>query len=627
MARSEPAGSDSIAAAQELPPPSPLTDGFLAVFTVWTMLCNATALGGGGLRVLVSAAAGTLILAMIWALIRRRRIAGTGPNRLAPRTEDSPAVRRAFAVIVVSAVALTLIAHRPDLDDATFVNWAVTAADDPGAPLYQLDRKTSIPGVREVLPVRRAQSLEMLAAAIAWATGGEAITPMHLVFPPVAALLICLAHREILRLLAPRVWILGLAVAVVFLFLDGGLHRTWGNFAFVRLHQGKSILLTAMVPLVMASALRFMARPCGWSWLRLAAAQIASVGLSANGLWLAPAVAGLSLVSTATALRQGGRTTLIRLMAGASASVYLVFLGVYFRLRFEFPEHLTAVPGDGTALLKTSLGAVMTPGGFGWLTAALVLLAAVSGNSRSSVVFTRAYILLWALIFANPWIAPWIAANVTGTEVHWRVFWALPVAVFVALGAIAPLSTNGWIRSATWARAVTALLATSLLATGWGGHVLRPDNHTRIGWPGLKTDPEFATARRLRDLLGPETVMLGPNNVTAWVVTLRRHPIPLLARTYHGRLHGDEGARRRALKEHISGGPRLPGRDRALVSGLERHRVEAVCLPASARRASEDREVLIAAGFRRIETIHTLEVWIRDGTDPEALNVAEAAER
>jgi hypothetical protein len=228
-------------------------------------------------------------------------------------------------------------------------------------------------------------------------------------------------------------------------------------------------------------------------------------------------------------------------MAGASASVYLVFLGVYFRLRFEFPEHLTAVPGDGTALLKTSLGAVMTPGGFGWLTAALVLLAAVSGNSRSSVVFTRAYILLWALIFANPWIAPWIAANVTGTEVHWRVFWALPVAVFVALGAIAPLSTNGWIRSATWARAVTALLATSLLATGWGGHVLRPDNHTRIGWPGLKTDPEFATARRLRDLLGPETVMLGPNNVTAWVVTLRRHPIPLLARTYHGRLHGDEG--------------------------------------------------------------------------------------
>ena len=98
-------------------------------------------------------------------------------------------------------------------------------------------------------------------------------------------------------------------------------------------------------------------------------------------------------------------------------------------------------------------------------------------------------------------------------------------------------------RRATWARAVTALLATSLLATGWGGHVLRPDNHTRIGWPGLKTDPEFAAARRLRDLLGPETVMLGPNNVTAWGVTLRRHPIPLLARPYHGRLHGDEGAR------------------------------------------------------------------------------------
>lgn len=601
-----------------MPPTSPLTDGFLWFFAPWTILCNAVALGGGGLRFLVWAAAGTGLLAAGCALIRRQSLAAAPPgqpHRRAVGTGDTQAVRRAFALLVIASVAATLLAHRPDHDDAAFLNWAVTAADCPDLPLYQPNRTTSIPGARELLPVRRAQSIEMLAAATAWLGGVEPITLMHLVFPPLGALLLCLAHRELMRLLAPRVWLLGVGLAIAFLLLDGGTHHSWGNFAMVRLHQGKSVLVSALVPLVMAAAVRFMRRPEARSWLRLGAVQIAAIGMSANGLWLAPAVAGLSLVAAGVAGRNGFRAAATRVVAGVSASAYPLVLAACFRSFWDFPGHLTTVSTEGLALLASGLSGVVGQAAFGVATAGLVLLAAVWGAGRSSASFTRTYLVCWALLFANPWTAPWIAANVTGAEVHWRVFWALPVPVFVALGALAPVSAPPWMRHPFRARALSAVLAATMVATGWSGHVLRPDNHTRLTWPGLKTDPEFAVARRLRDLLGPDVVLLGPTRVTAWVVTLRHHPIPLLARAYHGRLHGDEGAHRRAVKQHISGGPRLSGGLGAFAHALELYRVDAVCLPLRARRASDDRSVLVSEGFRKIETFREFEFWVRD--DPE----------
>ena len=61
-----------------------------------------------------------------------------------------------------------------------------------------------------------------------------------------------------------------------------------------RLHQGKAVLVTLLVPLVAAYGIELARRPSLASGLRLAAAQIAAVGASATGLWLAPAVAGLA---------------------------------------------------------------------------------------------------------------------------------------------------------------------------------------------------------------------------------------------------------------------------------------------------------------------------------------------
>src|SRR6185369_3247695 len=94
----------------------------------------------------------------------------------------------------------------------------------------------------------------------------------------------------------------------------------YGNFAFVRLWQGKSIVLSVFMPLVYENALRFAARPGRRDWMMLMAAQIAAVGVSSSALWLAPVGAAVALCC---AVRPSWRGIGVVLL-GMLASVYVL---------------------------------------------------------------------------------------------------------------------------------------------------------------------------------------------------------------------------------------------------------------------------------------------------------------
>jgi len=50
---------------------------------------------------------------------------------------------------------------------------------------------------------------------------------------------------------------LALIILVVLLVILGETHHSYGNFAFVRMHQGKAVLVTLMVPLIFFYAWSF----------------------------------------------------------------------------------------------------------------------------------------------------------------------------------------------------------------------------------------------------------------------------------------------------------------------------------------------------------------------------------
>ena len=479
-----------------------LLDAFVLAFGVWTLICHGVVFGGGSLRhVLWGAGLATVaavVVAVAW--VRRCRAKGAGPEALgASGPEAGPALsaltqrrrwvvgagvlllllalvswraaaiwaaslvvlvflfvdppqdhcaRRcsasrgtsvALAVLCLVGVVFTLSAVRFDLDDAFYVNLAVAAADQPGAPLMAYDTLHGVAGMPLLLPVYRAHSYELLVGAVASVLGTEPRPLVFVVFPAIAAVLLTLAQGRLCRALLPNRWIWALAVIVAILVCSGGAHRSYGDFAFARLQQGKAILVSVCVPLVVVYALEFMHAPSVWRWLRLCLIQCVAIGVSSTGLWLAPLVAGVVLASRAISL-----PSLRRALTGLTASAYVVAVGLSMRSEVIAIRALRGI-GQGTSdaapqtfgeffaggerLLGEAYGQVFHSGATG--PALLVALLVLAGLSRSPqlrrlvLAFAVAFLAFWCPLTAH-WIKQHLVPNYS------RVFRILPAPYIVA---------------------------------------------------------------------------------------------------------------------------------------------------------------------------------------------------
>jgi len=230
----------------------------------------------------------------------------------------------ALALLAALCVLYTLAAHRPDADDAFYVNLAVGAVDRPDLPLLAIDTLHGRDDLPIHLSVYRLHSYELLCGAVALLTGIPAIYVFHWIAASAAAALIPLSHAALFRLLLPRLWLAATAVLVIVLASVGETHRWYGNFAFVRIWQGKGILLFVFLPLICVQAIRFAMHPSPRGWLLLAAAQVSALGCSANAIWAAP---GAAFTGMACVLRPR-RGDLRRLAVGATASLYVLAAGL-----------------------------------------------------------------------------------------------------------------------------------------------------------------------------------------------------------------------------------------------------------------------------------------------------------
>ena len=164
-------------------------------------------------------------------------------------------------LLAAACVVVTLISHRPDADDAFYVNVAVAMVDAPGRALLSKDTMHGVSGLPLPLPVYRVHSYELLNGALAYLTGIPAIYSFHWLSAAFAALLVPLAHARSSGSSPRSRWLATVATLVFILIAAGETHRWYGNFAFVRMWQGKAIFLVVFMPLVYAYALRFAVRP------------------------------------------------------------------------------------------------------------------------------------------------------------------------------------------------------------------------------------------------------------------------------------------------------------------------------------------------------------------------------
>ncbi len=658
-------------------------------FALWTLACHAVVLLGGSLAQAMAGFAVAALAACAWWLRHRRHPAVRPATGTLPEPPEAPGAKRqrwlqagllvvagsgavalardalaawwwGVGVLGVALVAfvlrerprpalaargrgleaalwglalgcagLALAAHRPDLDDAFYLNLAVAAADDVGAPLLAFDTLHGVAGLPVHLPVYRLHSYEVWNAALSVLTGLPVVACFHFVSAALGAALVPLALARLARPLTPRHWLATVAATLFVLLAAGDLHRWYGNFALVRIWQGKGLLLFVFLPLVQAYAIDLAQRPSAGGFLRLAAAQIAALGCTATGLWAAPAAA----LSAAACAVPVSRVGLVRLGLVLLSSTYLLLVGGGLRAAMLADEGLgwvaertpemdfaraqvEGLEADARGLdLEAALDLVL--GGSRLRTAAWVSLVVAWAFCPPGLARRYAVVVPLAVLLAlfDPYLADLVTGNLTGAS-FWRTLWLLPVPLLMALVLTAPLRApfgSLWLRGGG---VVAACLAFALAVPEMSS--LSRRNGVVLGWPKLKVPPEtYRWAGLLTERAGPGSVVAAPADVAPWLATFHARVYPLVVRphylsTYAGEL-GDENTRLRLFTVDFVGG-RSDGPDAARLFplALERLGVQAVLLRQSAA-APTARAALRSSGFRIDLKTLDHEIWLREG--------------
>lgn len=505
--------------------------------------------------------------------------------------------------------AYALVAHRPDADDSFYINMAVGALDRPDLPLLAVD---TLHG-RDDLPIHfssyRLHSLELAAAALARLTGIAPIQALHYAVAAGAALLVPLCHAVLFRLLTPRTWLFSVAALVFVLVSAGETHRWYGNFAFVRMWQGKGVFLFVFMPLVYAYAVRFALAPSWRDGVLLGAAQIAAIGCSSSAVWVAPTGAFMAMCSV---LRPSWRD-LRRFGLGALASVYVLVIGL--ALKRDMVAHAPTLKRryEEGEQLSDAFARALGEGDLQIVGIAAFLTAWACCTRGLGQRFAIAIPLAVTVVLLNPYADAWVRANVTGPS-YWRALWALPIPLLLALVLTAPLQWNGvrWRRAAGRVAAVTlaAVFAITVPAyPGWS-----PQNGVELALPHLKVDAAaYRWAAKLNQLAPGQTVV-APTGVSTWIPTFRDHAFPLVVRNYlrvnRARVGEVAFHERLVMTRYVGGDVIDPQAPAIFERGLETWNVKAVCLRNS-DQAGTARQILRRTGFRRAVQGLGVEIWVR----------------
>ena len=408
----------------------------------------------------------TVVLLLVTAFLFLRQT--SVPRKPAPSfsaPEKSPYLTGAALVI---AVTYTLVSHRTDADDAVYLFFGLLPLDQPSSainlfPMYD--------GGRMLV------TFPAIEAVVSYWTGINFLQVRYIIIPLLAAILCVLAYFGLFRRIsAGHAGILTL-ITVIILVLWGDVHRSPGNFAFVRLFQGKAMFYSVVCPYLVSSAIGVLTRRPG-SNLRLAMACVSGIGLTQSAIVIIPVFfTGLIFAAWLIYRESAIRAPSLPFLAGLAVLILLSAVVVAYwggipvskRPVLSLNQALDIVFGDG---LRGPLGIASI--------ALLPLLA--QDRTRYKAVITVIIALL--LIALNPVVV--LLAGQIVWSLTWRLQWLLLPAATAATGIFlaAHLISRG--------KPPLRLLLCALGIAGFaalGPTTFSTSNGNRLGIPQIKPPP------------------------------------------------------------------------------------------------------------------------------------------
>lgn len=407
-----------------------------------------------------------------------------------------PAEISALAGLCALAALATALLHRPGGDDAYYLNAILAHLEHPDLPMLSFDGMHGDPTVPINQVSHRPQVYEITLAWVSHWTGVSGRILYWVVFPPVWAALIPLSNALLARRIAPRAAVVQAALVCVLLLLWGDGHRAFGNYAFVRIYQGKGLLISVVVPLVIWCALRFSRTPSIRTWALLLCAQVMGVGASSSGLVVLPVCAGIALLACV-------RRPWELFVAAVGVTASTPILAVLVRVQTELWSDPLGEEGHVRAW-TTLLGEHRA-----WLVLGLFFAGPVlawGAGLPGRALWLR--LVGWSVVLVlNP-----VSSRFAGTIAalfSYRLTWAVPVPTLIALTLAVGCTLRG--RTGHVGRAVCAVLLVVFALRGdrtWDD----PDLFVALGEDRVLRKPE-AAAREVLARTGPNDLVLAPYRV------------------------------------------------------------------------------------------------------------------
>jgi len=245
----------------------------------------------------------------------------------------------------------------------------------------------------------------------------------------------------------------------------GETHIAYGNRVFVRLFQGKSLIIALTTPFTVLVGLVLANRPFYSVAGVLALANICAIGVSSSGLIMT------IFTSITVFFLWIGKDLKIMIRAWifiATAMIYPMLLAAW--LKFENKSSIS-MSEIGTHLpINASLGLDVRE--------SILMIGLLFGFSLFILSRNRSYILIIVTIFTiilNPWFSE-VVSFVTSRNMSWRLAWAAPLPILLSTALVAglgvgmqkrPLSVKSCIVFSGMKIALLALLLAFVFSYKW----------------------------------------------------------------------------------------------------------------------------------------------------------------
>ncbi|MBF0436251.1 MAG: hypothetical protein HQL77_12875 [Magnetococcales bacterium] len=365
----------------------------------------------------------SLFLGTLW--FQNLREAPSPPQPIQPG--ETSKHRLVFLLLALLVILITLYGHRDDIDDRIFLSFASWSVDFPEQPLLSHNGMLFGPHQPMLTEAYRLSTYELFYSLPAFLWNAEPIFFAHVVLPPFFAFLIVVVNTLLAARLFPRYWLHIVILAMFFLLVLGGEVRGGHSaFAFVMLQYGKTILIAIIMPLLILLTMEYMHHPRPQSWVQLALAQVAALGFSSSGLFMAPT----AVMITALAMWRADRKSTLALITTLPSSAYL--LGIGFHVKSKMVPLMQGYLADPFSIAN-NFGKAFGDGPHMWL----ALLALIGGwslvPSPAGWRFFLGFSFFFMLLIFNPFTQPFVMQHFTGTSLYWRLFLIPPLPILAAI--------------------------------------------------------------------------------------------------------------------------------------------------------------------------------------------------